>query len=41
MPRGGVCGLRLYVEQENTTAQRVYRSLDMYNTRYHMFEVEF
>ena len=38
---GGVCGLRLYVEQENTTAQRVYRSLDMYNTRYHMYEVEF
>ena len=38
---GGVCGLRLYVEQENTRAQQVYRSLDMYNTRYHMYEVEF
>ena len=38
---GGVCGLRLYVEQENTVAQQVYRSLDMYPTRYHMYEVEF
>ncbi len=38
---GGVCGLRLYVEQENTTAQQVYRSLDMYPTRYYMYEVEF
>ena len=36
-----VCGLRLYVEQENTTAQQVYRSLDMYPTRYYMYEVEF
>ena len=38
---GGVCGLRLYVEQENTTAQQVYQSLDMHHTRYHMYEVEF
>ena len=38
---GGVCGLRLYVEQENTRAQRVYQSLNMHNTRYHMYEVEF
>ncbi len=38
---GGVCGLRLYVEQENITAQRVYESLDMYPTRYRMYEVEF
>ena len=38
---GGVCGLRLYVEQENTVAQGVYQSLEMYNTRYHMYEVEF
>ena len=38
---GGVCGLRLYVEQENTRAQEVYQSLSMYNTRYHMYEVEF
>ena len=38
---GGVCGIRLYVEQENSTAQQVYQSLDMYHTRYHMYEVEF
>ena len=38
---GGVCGLRLYVEQENTPAQQVYQSLDMHHTRYHMYEVEF
>ena len=38
---GGVCGIRLYVEQENITAQQVYQSLDMYRTRYQMYEVEF
>ena len=38
---GGVCGIRLYVEQENTTAQQVYQSLNMYRTRYHMYEIEF
>ena len=38
---GGVCGLRLYVEQENAVAQQVYESLDMYRTRYQMYEVEF
>ena len=40
-PRAGVCGIRLYVEQDNTTAQQVYESLDMYRTRYQMYEVEF
>ena len=38
---GGVCGLRLYVEQENTIAQQVYESLEMHRTRYQMYEVEF
>ena len=38
---GGVCGLRLYVEQENTIAQQVYESLDMFRTRYHLYEVDF
>ncbi len=38
---GGVCGLRLYVEQDNATAQQVYASLDMRRTRYQMYEVEF
>ena len=36
-----VRGIRLYVEQDNTTAQQVYESLDMYRTRYRMYEVEF
>ena len=38
---GGVCGIRLYVEQDNAIAQQVYESLDMYRTRYRMYEVEF
>ena len=35
---GGVCGFRLYVEKENTTAQATYRRLGMHETRYLMFE---
>ena len=38
---GGVCGIRLYVEQDNTIAQQVYESLEMHRTRYQMYEVEF
>ena len=39
---GGVCGsVACDVEQDNTTAQQVYESLDMYRTRYQMYEVEF
>ena len=38
---GGVCGIRLYVEQDNTIAQQVYKSLEMHRTRYQMYEVEF
>jgi len=33
-----VCGFRLYVEDNNETAQRTYRSLGMYPTRYLIFE---
>jgi ribosomal protein S18 acetylase RimI-like enzyme len=33
-----VCGFRLYVEQENATAQRTYQSLGMARTDYLMFE---
>lgn len=39
--QGGVCGLRLYVEQDNATAQQVYESLAMRRTRYRMYEIEF
>ena len=35
-----VCGLRLYVEAENETAQRTYESLGMTRTRYHLYEVD-
>jgi ribosomal protein S18 acetylase RimI-like enzyme len=33
-----VCGFRLYVEHENVTAQKTYRSLGMGKTDYQMFE---
>ena len=36
-----VCGIRLYVEQENEIAQGVYRRLGMQKTVYDMFEVDF
>lgn len=36
-----VCGLRLYVEQDNESAQQTYRSLGMDETSYRMFETEF
>ncbi len=38
---GDVCGIRLYVEQENEIAQGVYRGLGMQKTVYDMFEVDF
>ena len=33
-----VCGFRLYVERENTTAQRAYQALGMRETCYKMYE---
>ena len=36
----GVCGIRLYVEQSNTGAQRVYERLGMSRTHYVMYEAE-
>ena len=36
--RSDVCGLRLYVDQENEAAQRAYECLGMYPTRYQMYE---
>jgi GNAT superfamily N-acetyltransferase len=35
---GNVCGLRLYVERENRSAQATYRGLGMHQTRYLLFE---
>ena len=39
--RGGVCGLRLYVDKDNQVAQQVYASMRMHQARYDMFELEF
>jgi ribosomal protein S18 acetylase RimI-like enzyme len=36
-----VCGLRLYVERENSNAQRTYESLGMRDAGYAMYEAEF
>ncbi len=36
--RGDVCGFRLYVEQENINAQKVYEKLGMESSHYLMFE---
>lgn len=36
--QGGTCGLRLYVEQANRSAQRTYAALGMSRTEYLMFE---
>ena len=33
-----VCGLRLYVERENASAQETYRALGMHETHYRMYE---
>ena len=38
--QGNVCGFRLYVEKENTHAQKVYAKLGMAETYYLMFEEE-
>jgi ribosomal protein S18 acetylase RimI-like enzyme len=35
----GVCGLRLYVENDNTVAQRTYVALGMQDARYRVFEL--
>ncbi len=35
-----VCGFRLYVEKENTRAQRVYEKLGMESSHYLMYEEE-
>lgn len=37
----GVCGIRLYVEKDNTTAQQTYRKLGMIETHYRIMEEEF
>ncbi len=38
--RHDICGFRLYVEQENKTAQACYQALGMQPTRYFLYEEE-
>ncbi len=40
MENGDVVGIRLYVEKENTNAQKVYEKLDMEQSHYLMYEKE-
>lgn len=35
------CGIRLYVEQDNTGAMQTYRQLGMHETHYRLYEEEF
>ena len=39
--RTDVCGIRLYVEKDNETAQAAYRRLGMHLTAYHVYEHDF
>jgi len=38
---GDVCGIRLYVDRENRTAQAVYGRLGLRKTRYDLYEADF
>ena len=38
---GDICGIRLYVEKDNKTAQKTYFKLGMTETNYLMYEEEF
>ncbi len=38
---GDVCGLRLYVDEDNRKAQEAYEKLGMDRSRYQFFEIEF
>lgn len=39
--QGDVCGLRLYVDRDNSVAQRVYASLEMRQSHYDLWEIDF
>ncbi len=38
LTHGGVCGIRLYVEQSNQVAQRAYQQIGMHARSYRMYE---
>ncbi len=37
----GICGLRLYVDRDNASAQKTYEKLGMKKTEYEIFETDF
>ncbi len=39
--REDICGIRLYVERNNTVAQQTYNSLGMSQSHYHLYEIDF
>ena len=39
--RKDICGIRLYVDRNNTVAQRTYASLGMTKSHYDMYEIDF
>jgi GNAT superfamily N-acetyltransferase len=39
--RSDVCGLRLYVEENNRVAQSVYEAMTLHRTTYEIWEVDF
>lgn len=39
--RNDVCGMRLYVEQQNARAKRAYENLGMKKNHYEMYEIDF
>lgn len=39
--REDICGIRLYVERNNTVAQKTYNSLGMSHSQYHLYEIDF
>jgi GNAT superfamily N-acetyltransferase len=39
--RNDVCGVRLYVDKDNRTAQQVYQRLGLHPAQYAMYEVDF
>ena len=41
LDRSEVCGLRLYVEEDNAAARAAYEALDMTETSYRLYETEF
>ena len=39
--RDDICGIRLYVERNNTVAQQTYADLGMSQSHYDLYEIDF